>query len=91
MFGMEMNTDAPQTATSDIEWKQDGIDSGWFYADGIGSIRSSKSWLPGGWWFLPKWLPDTQEYDIGPFKTKKAAIAEAERLATEQKLSRPIT
>jgi len=53
---------AEQTAT----WRQDGIDPGWFYADGIGSVRSSKSYnRPGGWWFLPAWLPDTEEHDVG--------------------------
>lgn len=29
----------------------------------------------GWWWFLPAWLPDTQEHDVGPFKTKTAALA----------------
>lgn len=81
-----MNTGNP--ATPGIEWKQDGIDPGWFYVDGIGSVRSKDSYRPGGWWFLAAWLPDTQEHDIGPFKTKKEAIAEAERLAAEQKLSK---
>jgi hypothetical protein len=67
-----------------ISWRQDGIDSGWFYATGIGSVRSSTSYRSGGWWFLAKWLPDTREHDIGPFKTKTEAIAEAERLAALQ-------
>ncbi|BBB98567.1 hypothetical protein M2192_000366 [Bradyrhizobium elkanii USDA 61] len=63
-----------------IVWQQDGVDPGWFTADHIGSIRNSTSYRPGGWWFLPAWLPDTQEHDVGPFKTKTAALAEAERL-----------
>lgn len=66
------------------EWKQDGIDPGWFSAKGIGSIRNSDSYRPGGWWFLAAWLPDTREHDIGPFKSKAAAVTEAERLAAER-------
>jgi hypothetical protein len=68
----------------DISWQQDGIDSGWFFAKDIGSVRSSSSYRPGGWWFLATWLPDTMEHDIGPFNTKIAAITEAERLAAQQ-------
>lgn len=64
-------------------WEQDGIDRGWYYARNIGSVRSAMSWKPGGWWFLAEWLPDTDEHDIGPFKTKAAAMAEAERLASQ--------
>jgi len=67
-------------------WHQDGIDPGWFFAEGIGSVRSSKSYnRPGGWWFLPAWLPDTEEHDIGPFRSKALALSEAERLAAEQR------
>ncbi|RXH32323.1 MULTISPECIES: hypothetical protein [Bradyrhizobium] len=68
-----------------ILWQQDGVDPGWFIAEQIGSIRNSTSYRPGGWWFLPAWLPDTQEHDVGPFKTKTAALAEAERLAALHK------
>lgn len=68
----------------DTAWHQDGIDTGWFFAKGIGSVRSSSSYRPGGWWFLAEWLPDTREHDIGPFKTKAAAFAEALRLAAQQ-------
>ncbi|MBO9112598.1 MULTISPECIES: hypothetical protein [Rhizobium/Agrobacterium group] len=68
-----------------ISWEQDGIDSGWFFAANVGSVRSSSSYRPGGWWFLPKWLPDTEENDVGPFKTKTAALAEAERLAAHER------
>lgn len=67
-----------------ITWEQDGIDSGWFFAKDVGSVRSNVSYRPGGWWFLAKWLPDTEEHDVGPFKTKAAAMAEAERLAALQ-------
>jgi hypothetical protein len=41
----------------------------------------------GGWWFLADWLPDYAQYDIGPFKTKAAAIQKAEELAVTH--SRP--
>jgi hypothetical protein len=65
-------------------WEQDGVDSGWFTAVGVGSVRSSASYYrPGGWWFLPAWLPDTEEHDIGPFRTKALALQEAERLAAD--------
>lgn len=63
-----------------ITWNRDGIDHGWYRADGVGSIRNAASYRPGGWWFLPVWLPDTAEHDVGPFKTMKAAFAEAERM-----------
>jgi hypothetical protein len=53
-----------------ISWEQDGIDTGWFFAKNIGSVRSSTSYRSGGWWFLPKWLPDTDESDIGPFESR---------------------
>lgn len=67
-----------------ISWQQDGIDTGWFVSKDIGSVRSSTSYRPGGWWFLAKWLPDAAEHDIGPFKTKAAATSEAERLAAQR-------
>ncbi|TBZ06330.1 hypothetical protein [Rhizobium leguminosarum] len=66
-----------------ISWEQDGIDSGWFFAKDVGSVSSSR-YHPGGWWFLPKWLPDTEENDVGPFKTKAAAMAQAEALTARQ-------
>lgn len=73
---------AEQTAI----WRQDGIDPGWIYAEGIGSVRSSKSYnRPGGWWFLPAWLPDTEEHDVGPFRSKALALSEAERLTTDHR------
>ena len=67
-------------ANQSVAWVQDGVDPGWFFARGVGSVRSSISYRPGGWWFLASWLPDTADHDIGPFKTKSAAIPEAERL-----------
>ena len=67
-----------------VLWEQDAIDPGWFIADAIGSIRSSASYRPGGWWFLPAWLPDIDHHDVGPFRSKAIAFNEAERLAREQ-------
>jgi hypothetical protein len=65
-------------------WLQDGIDSGWFSSKAIGSIRNNTSYRVGGWWFLPAWLPDSREYDVGPFKTKREAIAMAEQMVAER-------
>jgi hypothetical protein len=62
-------------------WVRDGLDPGWFLADGIGSVRSAVTYRSGGWWFLPAWLPDTPEHDVGPFRTRGAAFAEAEHRA----------
>jgi hypothetical protein len=64
-------------------WERDGIDPGWLYSTEIGSIRSAESYRPGGWWFLPQWLPDTAEHDVGPFPTRAAAIAIADKMARQ--------
>jgi len=64
-------------------WERDGLDSGWLHSAGIGSIRSARSYKPGGWWFLPAWLPDTAEHDVGPFPTRAAAITAAEAMARQ--------
>lgn len=64
-------------------WELDGVDSGWLYSPEIGSVRSAMSYKPGGWWFLPRWLPDTAEHDVGPFSTRAAAIAAAEKMALQ--------
>ncbi|EGL62089.1 hypothetical protein AGRO_5163 [Agrobacterium sp. ATCC 31749] len=71
-------------AEKNITWEQDGIDSGRSFAKVVGSVRSKVSYRSGGWWFLAKWLRDSEEHDIGPFRTKAAAMAEAERLAALQ-------
>lgn len=63
--------------------EQDRIDSDWFVAKNVGSVRSNVSYRSGGWWFLAKCVP-TEERDIGPSETKAAAMAEAERLAVMQ-------
>ncbi|TAY79714.1 hypothetical protein [Rhizobium ruizarguesonis] len=77
-------------AEEDISWQQDGTDTGWFFAENVGSVRKCRlgekqfqlsPWRLG---FLPEWLPDTEEHDVGPFKTKAAALAEAERLKSLQ-------
>jgi hypothetical protein len=65
-------------------WQHDGIDPGWLYLPGVGSIRSARSYKPGGWWFLPEWLPDTAEHDVGPFPTRAAAIAIAGKMARKR-------
>ena len=62
-------------------WVRDGTDPGWFIAENIGSVRNSSSYRPGGWWFIPDWLPDSADFDIGPFRTKAHATQEAEKLA----------
>ena len=69
---------APDAASG---WERDGIDPGWIYSSDLGSIRSAQSYKPGGWWFLPAWLPDAAEHDVGPFPTRAAAIAAAEGMA----------
>lgn len=72
-----------------IDWQRDGIDRGWFYSPRVGSVRSPVSYRAGGWYFLPMWLPDLKENDIGPFKTRDLAFAEAERLAAVHMPSAP--
>lgn len=62
-------------------WERDGIDPGWIYSVEIGSIRSAQSYRPGGWWFLPVWLPDVADHDVGPFPSRATAMAAAEEMA----------
>jgi hypothetical protein len=38
-------------------------------AEGVGSIRSGASYRP-----FPAWLPDTEERDIGRFRTEETAL-----------------
>jgi hypothetical protein len=64
-----------------LGWEPDGLDPGWINSAEIGSIRSARSYKPGGWWFLPAWRADTAEHDVGPFPTRAAAIAAAEEMA----------
>lgn len=69
-----MNRPAPH-------WVRDGLGLGRFLAEGIGSVRSAVSYRAGGWWFLPDWLPNRLEHDIGPFRMRDRSFAEAERAA----------
>lgn len=71
-----------------VKWERDGLDAGWFVANRVGSIRNSASYRPGGWWFLPAWLPDQVDHDVGPFKTKASTIERAEELARQHYGSR---
>jgi hypothetical protein len=65
-----------------IAWEK--RDFGWLEAEAIGSIRNAQSYRPGGWWFLPAWLPDEKKNDVGPFKTLQAAKDAAEKMAAER-------
>lgn len=56
-------------------WEQ--IGDSWYRCDGIGAIRKE---VDGKWWFFASWLPDRHDQNIGPFRTLKAAKAEAQRL-----------
>jgi hypothetical protein len=69
---------------SETNWRQDGVDRGWVTAEGIGAIRCAVSYKQGGWWFLPAWSPDSEEFDVGPFSSKHKVVAEAERLFASQ-------
>jgi hypothetical protein len=62
-------------------WERDELDPGWFYSAAIGAVRSARSYKPGGWWFLPAWLPDTAGHDVGPFPTRATAFAAAAAMA----------
>jgi hypothetical protein len=74
--------------TPDVEWLQDSADKGWFYAEHVGSVRSAKNYRPVGWWFLPKWQPDEEPNDVGPFRINAHAQDEAVRLAVQKGLFR---
>lgn len=63
-----------------VAWEIDGVDPTWSYAPGVGAVRGA-GYRPGGWWFLAAWQPDNRRSDIGPFPTRKAAIARADVLA----------
>ncbi|RTM05705.1 MAG: hypothetical protein EKK31_14940 [Hyphomicrobiales bacterium] len=67
-----------------VQWQPNGIDPGCFTAEGIGSVKSSASYRLGGWRFLPALAADTEEHDIGPFKTKTLAFSEAKHLTAER-------
>jgi hypothetical protein len=65
-----------------IEWKE--LEEQALYAPKVGAVRGPISYRPEGWYFLPAWLPDETKNDIGQFKTRKAAVTEAERLYRAQ-------
>jgi hypothetical protein len=67
-----------------MTWEPACEEPGWYQSKGVGSIRSSNSYRPGGWWFLPVWLPDARDNDVGPFKTLQAAKDAAEKMAAER-------
>jgi hypothetical protein len=58
----------------EIEWIE--VEPQWLMSP-AGSIRGPKSYRKDGWIFMPSWLPDDTQYDIGSFKTRKEAIAHA--------------
>lgn len=64
-------------------WEQDGLDPIWLSADRVGAVRGPRSYRSGGWWFLPSWLPDALEFDVGPFATRWRACEAAVTLARE--------
>jgi hypothetical protein len=58
-----------------ILWSQDGIDPGWFIAEGMGSVRSRESYRPGSWWFLAAWLPTPRSTISGHSEQRHAQLA----------------
>jgi hypothetical protein len=67
-----------------VRWQVDGVGRTWLIAADIGVVRSARTYAGArsdGWWFLPAWLPDREEFDVGPFGSKALAIAAAERLS----------
>jgi hypothetical protein len=66
-----------------VRWEVDGLDRTWLIAAGVGAVRNARTYAgarSAGWWFLPAWLPDREEHDVGPFGSKASAIAAAEPL-----------
>jgi hypothetical protein len=68
-----------------VLWERDALDPQW-YISAFGSVRGP-GYRPGGWWFLPADQPDERAFDVGPFRTKRAAMAaaDAERLAAKKR------
>jgi hypothetical protein len=62
--------------TSPTTWHRDAVDPQW-YCNPRGAVRGP-GYRPGGWWFLPAYQPDEQAYDVGPFRTMRAAIKAAD-------------
>jgi hypothetical protein len=61
----------------DVFWERDALDPQW-YISSLGSVRSP-GYRSSGWWFLPADKPDDRAFDVGPFRTMRAAIEAAER------------
>jgi hypothetical protein len=59
----------------DLLWERDALDPQW-YISTLGSVRGP-GYRPGGWWFLPADRPDERAFDVGPFRTMRAAMAAA--------------
>jgi hypothetical protein len=59
----------------DVFWERDALDPQWYFSP-LGSVRGP-GYRPGGWWFLPADKPDEQAFDVGPFRTMRAAMAAA--------------
>jgi hypothetical protein len=67
-----------------VRWEVDCLDRTWLIAADVGAVRSARTYAGArcdAWWFLPAWLPDRKEIDVGPFRSKALAIAAAERLS----------
>lgn len=63
--------------TNATTWEGGGIVSQW-YTSPAGAVRGP-GYRAGGWWFLPADKPDAREFDVGPFRTMRAAMMEADR------------
>ena len=57
-------------------WERDALDPQW-YSGPFGAVRGP-GYRPGGWWFLPADKPDERAFDVGPFRTMRAAMEAAE-------------
>jgi hypothetical protein len=51
-------------------------DPQWWVNERGDVVRGPRSYRAGGWWLLPVDRPDRQEFDIGPFKTKREAMSD---------------
>lgn len=74
-YDMLMSTAKPTTPPA--SWLKDSIDPHWWQSD-AGSVRKDYHPERRGWWFLPADKPDYMDYDIGPFRSRKAAMELAE-------------
>jgi hypothetical protein len=56
----------------DAFWERDALDPQWYFSP-LGSVRGP-GYRSGGWWFLPAHKPDERAFDVGPFRTMRAAM-----------------